>query len=73
LVEFPFQVKINWTDEQGTIWWNETCASVLEVFGLPGHRYIYKPSFDFMEFWFKTDRDFMLAKILLADRNIDSA
>lgn len=73
MVEYPFQVKIGWTTEQGTIWWNETVALVLEVFGLPGHRFIYKPSIDHMEFRFKTNKDLMLARILLADRNIDSA
>ena len=61
-------VRINWTTEQGTIWWNETCALVLEVFGLPGHRFTYIPQLDYMEFLFKTEKDAILCKLLLSER-----
>jgi len=64
----PFPVKINWTTEQGTIWWNETCADVLEIFGLPGDRFIYKPYLDYMIFNFKTEKDAIMCKILLSER-----
>lgn len=65
---FQHSVTINWTSEQGTIWWNETCAMVLEVFGLPGDRYIYKPKFDNMTFNFRTENDAVMCKIMLSDR-----
>lgn len=65
---FDYQIKINWNVNQGTIWWNETCAMVLEVFGLPGHRFIYTPSLDYMLFKFKTEKDYLLAQLLLGDR-----
>ena len=68
MTEFKYPVKINWTTEQGTIWWNECCAMVLEVFGLPGHRFIYKPHLDYMVFEFKNEKDQKLCEILLSEK-----
>jgi hypothetical protein len=60
-------VTVVW-DNQNGFWWNETCAMVLEVFGLPGHRFVYTPSTDFMTFTFKDKRDAFMCRILLSDR-----
>lgn len=65
---FTHKVRINWTSNQGTIWWNEICAMVLEVFGLPGNRYIYKPHMDYMEFMFTSNKDAILCKIMLSEK-----
>lgn len=62
------EVIVDWTLERGTIWWNEVCAMVLEVFGLPGHRFVYTPSADFMTFTFKSKKDADLCRILLSER-----
>ena len=60
-------VTIVW-DNQNGFWWNETCALVLEVFGLPGGRYQSKPEHDYMSFTFKNKKDADLCKILLSER-----
>ena len=60
-------VTVVW-DNQNGFWWNETCAMVLEVFGLPGHRFVYTPSEDFMTFCFKSKKDADLCRILLSER-----
>lgn len=60
-------VTVHWVNHK-TEWWNETCAIVLEVFGLPGHRFYYKPAMDFMTFTFKTVNDAAMCRILLSDR-----
>ena len=65
--EFPYHVQVDW-HSQGTIWWNETCALVLEIFGLPGHRFWFTPSTDCMIFKFKSKRDENLCRILLSER-----
>jgi hypothetical protein len=62
------EVIVDWTPKTGVGWWNETCAMVLEVFGLPGHRFIYTPSEDFMTFCFKSKKDADLCRILLSER-----
>ena len=60
-------VTVLWDNQTG-FWWNETCAIVLEVFGLPGGRYETKPSHDAMFFDFKNKKDADLCRILLSER-----
>jgi hypothetical protein len=60
-------VTVSW-DNQNGLWWNDTCAMVLEVFGLPGDRYESKPEHDYMSFTFKNTKDAELCKILLSER-----
>jgi hypothetical protein len=60
-------VTVLW-DNQNGFWWNETCAMVLEVFGLPGDRYESHPGHDAMFFDFKSDKDADLCRILLSER-----
>lgn len=62
------EVIIDWNLDRDTIWWNECCAKVLEVFGLPGDRFVYTPSIDFMTFTFKSKKDAMLCRILLSEK-----
>lgn len=67
-VKNPEQViVVNWENQNGA-WWNETCAQVLEIFGLPGQRFYYSPKTDYMTFTFKTIQDAHLCRILLSDR-----
>ena len=60
-------VTVMW-DNQNGFWWNKTCSIVLEVFGLPGHRYESKPETDYMSFTFKNEKDADLCRILLSER-----
>lgn len=61
------EVIIDWTPTRGDVWWNDICASVIEVFGLPGHRFVYTPNEDYMTFTFKTTKDANLCRILLSE------
>jgi hypothetical protein len=61
-------VTVMWDDRQTGFWWNETCSLVLEVFGLPGDRYVSKPEHDYMSFIFNNKKDADLCKILLSER-----
>jgi hypothetical protein len=56
------EVIIDWTTP-----WNEINAQVVEVFGLPGNRFLYTPSADFMTFCFKSKKDAELCKIMLSE------
>ena len=62
------EIIVDWHSGQSVPWWNETCALVLQVFGLPGHRFVYTPSEDFMTFTFKSKKDAALCRILLSER-----
>ena len=55
-------------NNQSVPWWNECCAMVLEVFGLPGQRFMYHPYEDYMVFEFKSKKDHDLCRILLSER-----
>ena len=64
----PEQIIIVQWNNQHNEWWNETCASVLEVFGLPGQRFYYKPYEQYMTFTFKSKKDAALCKVLLSEK-----
>lgn len=61
------KVRISWKEQSG-VWWNETCIEVLEVFGLPGKRFMFHPHQDYMEFCFNNKKDADLCKILLSEK-----
>ena len=61
-------ILVPWKDEQTGFWWNETCAMVLEHFGLPGDRYTSHPAENNMTFKFINEQDALMCKILLSDR-----
>jgi hypothetical protein len=62
-----WELVIPWHNQDNN-WWNETCASVVEVFGLPGDRYTYHPRYEDMRFLFTSKKDYHLCKILLSDK-----
>lgn len=37
--------------------WNEICAWTMEQFGLPGTRFTWHPTEDYMDFWFYNEKD----------------
>lgn len=41
---------------------------VLEVFGLPGHRFMYRPRLDHMVFEFASEKDAFMCKLMFSDR-----
>lgn len=61
-------VKVDWSHGINVAYgWNEACAKVLGVFGLPGDRFYYRPKEDFMIFIFKSAKDAKLCRILLSE------
>jgi hypothetical protein len=60
-----FNIWIDWKKDDMP--WNEICVKVLEVFGLPGHRYITASSTMHLIFRFKTENDYHLCTILLSE------
>ena len=63
--EKTHNVWIRWQHEN--IQWNEICAMVIEVFGLPGNRYVYTPTIHYMVFEFMSEKDRQLCEILLSE------
>ena len=63
---FLHKVSITWNGQSGK-WWNESCADVLEVFGLPGDRFQSHPTMNSMDFYFKSEKDAALCRVLLSE------
>ena len=61
----PYNIYIEWSYKP--VPWNEICAKVMEVFGLPGNRYVTASSTMHLVFRFKTEADYHLCKILLSE------
>ena len=60
-------VTVPWKN-QSNVWWNETCANIMEVFGLPGGRYRTEVSAESMIFYFENEKDAFMCKIMISDQ-----
>lgn len=59
------RVRISWQENHDIPTWNETCAWAVEQFGLPGDRFSTHATEEYMDFYFKDERDaiwFQLAR-----------
>jgi hypothetical protein len=63
---FLYCGSIPW-NHQKDYWWNESCAKVIEIFGLPGERFQSHPLMDRMDFYFKSEKDLFLFKMLFSE------
>jgi tRNA splicing ligase len=43
--------------------WNEVCVRVIEMFGLPGDRYVTHSNIMYMDFVFKSNKDALMFAI----------
>jgi hypothetical protein len=50
------RVRIPWK-KGDIIDWNESCAWAIKQFGLPGNKFTTDPTVDYMDFYFKDERD----------------
>lgn len=64
---FLHRIRVPW-EGQPNYMWNEACADIHEVFGLPGNRFMTNPQLEYMDFYFKSEKDAALCKILLSDK-----
>ena len=60
------EIRVPWESQTDT-WWNETCANIIEHFGLPGNKYTTELSADEMKFFFKDEREALMCKILISE------
>jgi hypothetical protein len=60
------EIRVPWESQSNT-WWNETCANIIEHFGLPGGKYTTEVSVDDMRFFFTDERDALMCRILISE------
>jgi hypothetical protein len=51
------KVRLPWKKGDTITSWDEACAWVIEKYGLPGLKYECHPEQDYMDFFFKDERD----------------
>ena len=62
--EYSHGMTLHWTDSYNEMSrWNQMLANVVEVFGLPGDRYITDVNADKMTFWFRDHHDALLFRL----------
>lgn len=55
-----YTARIDWWQGDTYKTWNEHLARIVEVFGLPGHRYRTRTEIDYMDFEFFDEQDRLL-------------
>lgn len=62
------KVVLDWLPNEGDTEWNNPLICLLEVFGLPGNRYMCRPTNGIMEITFNSEKDATLCRIMLSER-----
>jgi hypothetical protein len=67
--EYCYPVVIPWSSKLDTVSaWNEICAQGMEMFGLPGHRYITDANVNDMTWWFRSEKDALLMTLKFSEQ-----
>jgi hypothetical protein len=57
------RVRIPWQTNHDIPTWNQKCAWAVETFGLPGDKFDTHATEDYMDFYFKDERDAILFEL----------
>ena len=57
------RVRIPWETGYNSYRWNEICIIAIEKFGLPGDRYHTHATEEYMDFYFKDERDAIMFEL----------
>ena len=57
------RVRISWMTGDTISDWDETCICAIELFGLPGDRFITHLTSEYMDFIFKDEKDAILFEL----------
>ena len=67
--DFKYPVVVPWSARLDTVSaWNEICAQGMEMFGLPGHRYITDANVNDMTWWFRDEQDALLMTLKFSEQ-----
>jgi len=67
--KFKYPVAVPWSPKTDTVTaWNEICAQGMELFGLPGDRYITDANVNDMTWWFASEHDALLMKLKFSEQ-----
>jgi hypothetical protein len=67
--EFKYPVIVPWNPRLDTVTaWNLVCADAMEMFGLPGDRYITDANVTDMTWWFRNEQDALLMTLKFSEQ-----
>jgi hypothetical protein len=67
--EFKYPVVVPWGSQLDPVTaWNEICAQGMEMFGLPGNRYITDANVNDMTWWFRNEQDALLMTLKFSEQ-----
>jgi hypothetical protein len=67
--KFKYPVVISWGPKTDTVSaWNLVCADAMEMFGLPGDRYITDANVNDMTWWFRNEQDALLMTLKFSEQ-----
>ena len=66
-------MTLHWRQGDYTELWNHRMANVVELFGLPGDRYVTEITEDYMTFWFRDANDALMFKMCHGHAEFNSA
>ena len=61
--DHPHGLTLDWVPTDIMELWNQRMARVVELFGLPGDRYVTEANVDNMTFWFRDPHDALLFRL----------
>jgi hypothetical protein len=66
---YKYPVVIPWSPKLDTVTaWNEICAQGMEMFGLPGNRYITDANVNDMTWWFRDEQDALIMTLKFSEQ-----
>jgi hypothetical protein len=66
---FNYPVVVPWSSKLDTVSaWNEICAQGMEMFGLPGDRYITDANVTDMTWWFRDEQDALIMTLKFSEQ-----
>jgi hypothetical protein len=67
--DFKYPVVVPWSSKLDTVTaWNEICAQGMEMFGLPGGRYITDANVTDMTWWFRNEQDALIMTLKFSEQ-----
>ncbi len=67
--KFKYPVSIPWSSKTDTVTaWNIICADAMELFGLPGDRYITDANVNDMTWWFRDEQDALIMTLKFSEQ-----
>ena len=60
---FPYRICVTWKYNENNQYWNDLCAWAIETFGLPGDRFQFESTEDWMIWRFRDQQEALVFQL----------